>query len=284
MSVVNAVSMNTVIARIIRNTRVQDTSYLIDMLEWIPEAMGLMQTTTELRYEFKDVKIVFHKGVMPCDMVRLLAVEYRGHRLKTTNTEKNFRTGHHITGDTTNNHHDAELIDQRLFSSIVTPQSQGVYGRPEDIIWKTDLIPAENIQDVMCMDESPSDCYQTEPGYITTSMRDAIVRLHYKALPLDADGLPMIPDDEDYKEAICCFVRARMIGAGYDDKVFNYRELMQAFEIHAARAMGKLTMPSPDEMDARIDAMVRFIPPTNYWENFFRTDHGEKIYDYRNNF
>jgi hypothetical protein len=280
MPIGNSVSLGSVIARIIRNTRLQDTSYLVDFEEWIPEAMGYMQTKAELSYQFEDVKIEFHKGKMPCGMTRLMAIEHHGHRLKTSNTVKHYRTGHDIKSpiDSENRY------DQKLFSTLVEPRSMAPYGSPQDFIWETTLVPIEVREDLRCKDEHPTEYYQTEMGYITTSMRDTVIRVHYLAQPLDAEGLPLIPDDEDYKEAIACYVRAKMIGAGYEDKIFSYRELMQAFEMHAGRAMGKLRMPTPDEMETRIDTLVRFIPPANYWENFFRTDHGEKIYDYQNNF
>jgi hypothetical protein len=97
---------------------------------------------------------------------------------------------------------------------------------------------------------------------------------------VDADGLPLIPDNENYKQALYWYVRAMMIGSGYPDKQFTYEQCIQQHEHYAARAMGEITYPSPDDMENIKNTLVRFIPPPNYWENFFRTD-AEGFYDTR---
>jgi hypothetical protein len=166
-----------------------------------------------------------------------------------------------------------------LFVSTINTQNQAPYTGAENHIWKTDIKPAVTLEQVKCCDIHPSEYYQIEMDYINTSIRDGEVRIHYLSQPLDKDGFPLIPDNENYKEALYYYVRAKMIGCGYKDTVYSERELMERYEMYAARAMGQIKYPSTDIVQSRIDAMVRFIPPQNYWENYFRTDHPERIYN-----
>ena len=269
------VSIQEVIARVIRNTRIQDTSYIQDMNEWIPEAMGYMRTRMELKYSWADIEIEFHKGKLPCGLIHIMAVEHNGYRLKYSNTIKHYATGH----DMRHNHQGAENQPSVFVSSIYT-QNQAPYTGFENHIWKSDLKSfSETIKDALCCDIHPTEYYQIEMDYINTSMADTIVRIHYLSQPVDKDGFPLIPDNENYKEALYYYVRAKMIGCGYKDNVFSEEQLLQRFEMYAARAMGQIRYPSTDVMQSRIDSMVRFIPPANYWENYFRTDYPEKIYN-----
>lgn len=73
--------MRDVITRIIRNTRLKDTSYISDAHEWVYEAMEMMQTQQTLEGHWQDVSITFHKGKLPCGLVWVDAVEYQGKRL-----------------------------------------------------------------------------------------------------------------------------------------------------------------------------------------------------------
>lgn len=215
-----SVSIQPVIARVIRNTKIQDTTYIMDMDEWIPEAMGLMHTRTTLSSKGPvPVEIVFHKGKLPCDLYHLVAVRYCGKRL--------------VEGNSINK-----------------------------MVKDTGTIPYYNI----------------EMGFITTSFQDGSADIFYAAQPVDIDGLPLIPDNEDYKEALAYYCRAKMVGCGYKDPVFSEQVLMERFEKHAARAIGAIRYPSVDSMEQKVTTMVNFIPPQNYFDNFFRVDADEPVY------
>jgi len=266
----NSVSINEVIARIVRNTRLQDSSYITDFQEWIPEAMEYMKTSYDLKPTFKDVQIIFHKGKLPCDLVWLEAVEYEGQRIGTSGTVKNYKTGHNIPGNST------DLDNLTTFSSLILPVPDNTYFDENNLFWSSTVQPttvAGHLDANGC--RQPSTFYDIELGYITTSFADGYVRLHYKARPVDGDGLPLIPDNNNYKEAIYYYVRAKMIGTGYPDKVYNEQDLMQRFETYARRAINEITYPTPDEREQEMKTFVRFIPPANYWENFFRVDNSE---------
>jgi len=268
-----SVSIQQVIGRVIRNTRIQDSSYIIDMNEWIPEAMGYMRTKMEMEERYKDIEVEFHKGRLPCGTIHILAVEWCGRRLKWSNTVKHYATGHNLGIGSI-------PASAELFTSVI--KTKCLDDIPGNYIWESDIkkegCSCTCVKDALCLPEHPTAYYQIEMDYLNTSFKDGCPRIHYYAQPTDKEGFPLIPDNENYKEALYYYIRAKMVGCGYKDKVFSEDELMRRFELYAGRAKAQIRYPSTDIMDSRIASLVRFIPPQNYWENFFRTDYYEKTY------
>lgn len=251
-----SVSVGNVIARVIRNTRVQDSSYLLDMPEWIAEAAGFMKTRFQYSPRFEDVTINFYKGKLPCDLEHITAVEYDGTRLKQRTLSKHHSTGHNLS------------IPDLNTIAIATPVP--IATEAGTIMWGTQY--TEDASVAIAKKEHTFHSYDTEMGVINTTFADGQVRIHYAAHPIDADGYLLIPDNEDYKQALYYYIRGMMIGAGFKDNAFNESELMRRFELHAARAIGQIRYPSVESMEAKVDALVRFIPASNYYENFFKAD------------
>jgi len=265
-------SIDEVIARIIRNTRLQDSSFIPDMLEWIPEAMGQLKTSMELTYKYYDCTISFHKGKMPCGLIDLIAVEYEGARLPYSSTAKHYATGHNLANA------DPNMDSIPTFQSVIATVPNDTYIDQNNILWTSDISPTKTLKAVQSCDVHPSHWYSFEMDWMTTSIADGVLRLHYYSRPLDVNGLPLIPDNENYKEAIYCYVRAKLIGAGFKDTVYNERELMERFETYGRRAINEITYPTPDQKEQQVKTQVRLIPPDNYWSNFFRVDNHENPY------
>ncbi len=255
-------SIKEVIARVIRNTRLQDSSYLVDMNEWIPEAMGYMKTKVALVSKYEDVKIHFHKGRLPCGLQTLKAVQYGHCRLNyfkgarsadsqdcAPNTSPSVYPGIPQEGTTTFGTHlvTRPAVDEGVDVSF----------------YETEL------QKVNMLEFHGEHWYYTELDYINTSFECGTVRLHFVSIPLDNEGMPLIPDDELYKEALYWYVRAKMIGTGYEDRSFNEATCMERFESYASRAMSRIRYPSVDEQQGKIARMTRLIMPMDYWSTFF---------------
>lgn len=241
--------MGEVIARIIRNTRVQDTSYLFDINEWVPEAMGLMQTKTTLITKYKDICVKFHKEKLPCDLHHIKSVESEYGRMDEVSSTKEVSTNQDFSG-----------AGPDTFVSTLQPTSNAA---TQEVLWEPKFTKPS-------AGSSKTGTYEVEMGYISTSFADGWIRVHYAAIPTDEKGLPLIPDNENYKQALYYYVRAMMIGCGYVDTTFTWETLMGMFEKYAARAIGEIRYPSVDSMQTKLN-MVRFIPQENYFDNYFRS-------------
>jgi len=269
-------SMKEIMAMVIRLTRVKDTSYIADMDEWIYEAMQLMRTKVILSNQWKDVEINFHKGQLPIGTRSIAAVEWRGHRVARGNSVRNPTAPRQASGleqfkGTTNGF---EFVPQYYYPN----NDAANHGKVQTF----DLVSVskEECNALPCLE---GVWYTTELNYITFSVPSAMIRVHYRAMACDTDGLPLIPDNGDYKQAIYFYCRAAMIGAGWEDPVLNYDKIMGPggyFELHAARAMSSIKYPSVDSMEFKVNEHQRLIKDNFYFDNFFSSPNPERIYGY----
>lgn len=249
-------SIDEVIGKVIRHTRVKDTAFIIDMHEWIPECMRLMNTHMQYVPDYKDVEIKFHKGKLPCGLVFIEAVEWCGARLRYGNSVKHPQAPDCDT--------DVEQING-AFVSI--PYKAGTANSTYSF--------SSDIKSVYKLPACSNQWYQVELGRILTSFEEGWVRIFFRKTPTDARGLPLIPDNENYKQALYWYTRACMIGAGFEDRIFGWDQCNQNYEFYAARAVTEIDFPSPDEMETRLNTQLRLIFPQDYFDNFFSMTSGE---------
>lgn len=258
-----SVSIKEVIGRVIRNTRLTDTGFIQDMNEWIPEAMGYMKTNMSLSPRWEDINIDYYKAKMPCGLDTLIAVTYNGYRLKANSDVRNYDSRKlPITDDT------VFISDKSL--SVVTDNPVN----PTNITYSQLKI---DIRTVKGMPES-GGTYYTEMDFINTSICTGTVRIYFLGIPTDEEGYPLIPDNENYKQAIYWYVRGQMIGCGYADPVFKYADCVSQFELYAARAIGEIIHKTPDEAETIYRANTRLILPDNSFDSFFGNRPTEQKY------
>lgn len=254
-------SIDEVIGRIVRNTRVQDATYLLDAQEWIPEAMGIIRVKQAMINKWKDIEVHFNKAKLPCGLTTLKAVEYGGFRVRQGASARTYNAPRMVVSG-------SEVDTNNAFITVPTV-AQTVNG---ENIYGSDLVPlcTEKLEHCLGLPVCGNLEYYPELDYITFDrLEDAIVRVHYRTVPLDEQGLPLIPDNEEYKQALYYYVRKQMVGSGWTDPVFTYLQLEALFEKHATRAREQIRRPSVDAMDGKVERMTRFIPPTDYFQSFF---------------
>lgn len=100
-----------------------------------------------------------------------------------------------------------------------------------------------------------------EGDYLKFSFEEGTVTIYYFGLPLDCDGLPMIPDDDDYAEALMFYVLNRMILGGYKHPLpeMTFQTTLELFEHYMCRASNNLSIESIDDAE---DFMNKWLDPT----------------------
>ena len=270
--IVSFTSIDEVIGRIVRNTRVQDSSYLIDAGTWIPEAMAYMRTKVELQTTYEDLSVDFHKAKSPTHLVYIKAIEYGGHRLEYGNDVRAIETVH--------KRHDRGSGEVGKTTGFITVPLEIINPEEGTVRYDSTVLPVCSSTNVEGCNALPScnHWYNTELGYINTSFPDGTIRVHYTRMALDENGFPIIPDQENYIQACYYYCRAMMIGAGWQDPVFKHNELMAHFEREAGRAIGKIRYPSTDQMEMKVNNHRRLVMDNDYFKKFFSTPHPEQQY------
>jgi hypothetical protein len=266
MSQYRFVSAKEVLANTIRATGYKlPASYQDDILEWIPEGIGLLQVTRSMLKSSSgdencpgEILIKNYVASLPCGFISMIRVEETGGAIvrEASDTESLRKF----------NQPDARppVFEVDPFTH---PTSDGTTGTPSE----TPNILV-NIQggDLGRMNLKTADhYYEIKGNCIQTSFECGFIKIFYWAMPVCKEGYPLIPDNTNIKLALEWHVMKRLIGAGYEHKVFSYKDADQEFEKYAARGMGEVSYPTTDDMERAWRTNIRMIPPIGYADQFF---------------
>jgi hypothetical protein len=264
------VSGKGIIAQVVRGAGGKiPSTYLDDILEYIPEGLGMLLATNALILTSSgdkdcpgEILVKNHCACLPAGFITIEGVEDEcGRRMLEGSDVTDFTrpTAKARITPTDKDRANVFEVDPTTYqtSSGVPTTKPGtsipLFG--EDIVQSTPQ-------------NRTNDYYRISGNYIQTSFECGYVKLHYWALPVDKEGYPLIPDNENFKQAIEWHVIRRLIGSGYEHKVFSYQFADEKFEFYAARALTEVSYPSADSMARLHHLTVRLIPPSTYHEDF----------------
>lgn len=263
------VSGKQVLARVIRALGYKlPSTYHDDILEWVPEGMGMLQiTNTLLLVESGEINCpgeILVKDYcvdLPCGFVQMAGVY-------DENGQK-FNPGNYVT---------AQAVEQSILDD-----ARGVVFELNPFVHQTqDGLPSDNPQvigtsvpftgsDLTLRDSATSAerYYVIKGNKIQFSIPDGYVKIRYYSIPTCDDGYPLIPDNENYKSALEWHVIRRLLGAGLEHKIFRYDFADAQFDKYAARGVSEISFPTPDKIAMVNRNTVRLIPPDRFVEDYF---------------
>ena len=123
--------------------------------------------------------------------------------------------------------------------------------------------------------------YTINDSYINTNIENGEATIAYLAIPTDAEGFPLVPDDEGYKEAMEKYVVMRLKYPEFLAGTYNaniYMKLEKDWHKYCAQARGNANMPTIDELESIKNQWVRLMPQMQKHKDFFKTlNSGERI-------
>ena len=116
--------------------------------------------------------------------------------------------------------------------------------------------------------------YIINDSYIRTNQKTGYLILAYQAIPTDAEGYPMIPDDISYREAIYWYINMKLLYV--DWKVGRVRDAVyydarRSWNYYCKQAYGNAMMPNADQMESIKNTWIRMIPELDEHDTFFST-------------
>lgn len=244
------ISTKEVIAKVYRDLKPADSSWTIDAVEWIGEALDFIGYHGIFDHRSKELTVVDHKAEIPCDLYQLIQVEYEGTGLVYgTDT-----TGYTADTRTTS----AEPANSQVYTVAVAESN------PTD----DHSSPAFTLK--FTKDRRvASEYYLINAGYIVTSFEEGTIKLHYTAYPTDNDGFPQVPDNIYVKQALEWYIIRQMMMGGYVHPVFNWQVADQKWGHYCVAAQNDLSFPSIDKMETMKNMFVRMVPMINRHSDFF---------------
>lgn len=252
-----------ILARVVRALSYKLPSvYYDDILEWIPEGMGYLQVTNALELKYSgdedcpdEIYVRNYCASLPCGFIAIERVDDE-HGCQVYESSSILGSG--LIENTTRPN--VFMVDP-----FVHQTSDGTTGPPTE---HPNIVVTIQGGDIVSASGSSQGYYNIVGNKIQTSFECGYIRMAYWAIPTCKDGYPMIPDNENYKQALEWHIIRRLIGSGYEHKIFSYQYADEQFEKFAARGMNEVSYYSPDQAARLARTMVRLIPPNSY-NNYF---------------
>ncbi len=135
----------------------------------------------------------------------------------------------------------------------------------------TDNFNMHNIYDDSRNTGEPT--FKTQGTIIYTSFKDGSIQLSYKAIPIDEEGLPLIPDNPIFLETLELYIKKKWFTILFDmgkiqPAVLNNTQQEYAFK--AGQCNNEFIIPSPSEMETLTNVWSQLIPRVNEFKKGFR--------------
>jgi hypothetical protein len=216
--VYKTISPKALIAKIYRDYKPNNSSWINDAYEWMGEAIDCIKPFMGYIEKSKCIKVCDYRAKIPCDLDQLLGIEYKHTKLQRTGA---INSKHHCHG--------------------------------------TKHLP-------ICLDAS----YSLNPNYIHTSFKEGEITVYYNGIATDDDGLPLIIDSYNIKEAISWYILMKMCLRGYKHSVVTFQMAEAEWTKFYPRAQNECKMPDIDGYDLFKRTYMGLTRNTNMSDELFQ--------------
>ncbi len=101
-----------------------------------------------------------------------------------------------------------------------------------------EMTTADNFEESVHIKRSADYTFKIQGDYIYTSLEKCIVKMSYRAIPIDEDGFPLIPDNPTMHRALQAFIELEYLrilwrNGKVTDKVYEDAKQLYAFAVGA---------------------------------------------------
>jgi len=288
-------SVKRVIAKVFTDLDLsEDTHRISDMIEWAGEALekiGAFPSFTNKVAGKDDLPYLVlenYQSLLPHDFHKLIQVSYG-----TTETgpfyPMRYATGSFDWGSTVTS--TSTSLDQVSPESDLVTLTMSLYDLTyEEALAKLNSEPATKslVQSMLTqmqgtntrsastdyIDTTFDYTYLITPNYIKTNVETGYVMLAYQAIPTDAEGYPMIPDNQSFLDAIYWYINMKLLYPEWKtgktrDAV--YYDARRSWNYYCKQAYGDALMPNKDQMESIKNSWLRLVPEINEHSTGFST-------------
>ena len=112
--------------------------------------------------------------------------------------------------------------------------------------------------------------YKIQGNCIITSIPDGKIEIAYKAMPIDEEGYPLIPDNSSYSRALELYIKLQWFTVLFDTGKITSQVLSNTQQQYAwavGQAQTDLIRPTLDQMEAISNMWCKLIPSTKEHES-----------------
>ena len=116
--------------------------------------------------------------------------------------------------------------------------------------------------------------FKTQGNIIYTSFKKGSVDIAYRAIPVDTEGLPLIPDNSIFLKALELYIKKEWFTILFDMNKISpavLQNIQQEYAWKVGQLNTEFTLPSISEMEAISNMMGQLIPRTNEFRKGFKS-------------
>jgi|SRR5882757_372889 len=240
-------SVKTVIAKVYRDLQIQEEESFIDFVEWSAEALEKIGTFNQLEAKPATVEIHNYKGVLPDGFVYPIIVSHNNHPILPTS----------------NASEEPIKIDINTYPPRYSPY-------PEKYENATFVADSGFEKNRSMADQKIT--YNISNGYIKVGFPSGKLKIVFACLPLDCDGLPLIPDYVEFKEAVYWYINMKYSYAQWrrgslPDRV--YMDAEKSWHWYCQQAANKARIPDLPMMESMKRSYLSLKPRINEFMTSF---------------
>jgi hypothetical protein len=117
--------------------------------------------------------------------------------------------------------------------------------------------------------------YKIQGKIIFTSTKETPIEIAYRAIKVDEEGYPMIPDNSTFAEALEAYIKVKVYTNLFDQNKINNAVLQNAQQEYCwavGAAQTELVMPSIDEMESLANLWNQILIRTTEHKHGFKTE------------
>lgn len=298
------VSSKAVIAKVIADLGMdEDDIKITDIQEWIGEAVSKIGSVNQLDHKVVNIPLKGYQAKLPCDLEKLNTVAFSfcdcGGWLPMRKTTSAFSV---YSRSCEQSCCDMLVQDEALIPMVknmfnLTNDRQALDKLNEDDNLRSTLSALLN-QYTVCSSNgkimgvanntnfSNSLQYDIKPGYIFCNIPEGWLKLSYYATYTDEEGMPMIPDNPSYFEAIYWYVAMKLLYIEYfkgNKPQHIYYDAKSSWNFYRKQAYAESLMPNADEIESIKNTWTTLVPEVMEHDTFFSAT-GDRQHIYNQNF
>lgn len=122
--------------------------------------------------------------------------------------------------------------------------------------------------------DSKIPSYKTQGNIIYTSFKEGCIDIHYKAIPVDEQGFPLIPDNNVFLKALELYIKKEWFTILFDlGKINNavLQNTQQEYAFKVGQCRNEFIMPSVSEMETITNMLNTLVPRVGEFSKGFKT-------------
>jgi hypothetical protein len=282
-------SVKHIIAKVLADYNMQEENHrIIDFISWCSEALLKIDAfpyyTIKItgKEDLPLLEIEDYQITLPDDVYEVIGVKYattengyyyplrqgtgsygpRGEESSITSTEATANTAVIFAAMDLYNYTYSQALEAINSDSIMKSRISSL------LAVKNRSALTQNEDDTASLDY----VYYVTGNYLKFNVKEGWVKLAYKAVPIDDEGYPLVPDDESFMEAIYWYIVLKLqypewVSGRIRDVV--YYDTRNNWNFHCKQAYGKAMMPNVDKMESLKNQWLQLYPELNSFDSAF---------------